>query len=268
MLRDITMGQYYPVDSFVHRLDPRTKLAWTFVYVTSLFFIRNIRLFAVALALLALETLLSRVPIRFMLKGMKPVIFVLLVTVVLTLFTVTGTTVLWEWRFLRITETGLYTAVYLGLRLCLMVPSSCLLTYTTTPTAITDGLEKLLGWMNHLRVPVHELAMIMSLALRFIPVLTQELDRLMKAQMARGIDFQEGRLTERVKKLTALVIPLFVSAIRRSDELAMAMDARCYHGGEGRTHLKPLRYRGRDRVLHLLTVFYLAGMLVLAVKMQ
>ncbi len=267
MGKDITIGQYYPADSFIHRLDPRTKLAGMVVYVTTLFFLRDLRLFAVAFILLAAAVALSKVPLRYMLRGMRPLAWMLALSVLFTLFSVTGTTVLWQWHFLKITETGLTTAIYLGLRLCFMIPGTCLLTYTTTPTAITDGMEKMLGWMNKLGVPVHELAMVMSLALRFIPVLTEELHRIMKAQTARGIDFQEGSLPQRVRKLIPLVIPLFVSAIRRSDELAMAMDARCYHGGEGRTNLKPLQYRGRDRMLQAGMAVYMIGMLYLSVKL-
>lgn len=267
MVRDMTIGQYYNTDSIIHRMDPRTKIVWTLVYVVTLFLARNPFLYLTAFLALGVYIRASRVPLRFIGKGLKALGMLILFTVVMTLFTVGGVKVVWEWYFIRITEAGLRAAVYLGLRLIFMILGSCMMTYTTTPNALTDGLEKMLGWLNRIRVPVHEFAMIMSLALRFVPILVEELDKIMKAQMARGIDFQEGNLFERLKKLIPIMIPLFVSAIRRSNELAMAMEARCYHGGEGRTKMKPLKYQRRDYIAYGLIITYLAGMIIISVKL-
>ena len=197
---------------------------------------------------------------------MKALWVIITCTVVINLFSVKGVNVLWQWKFLQVTETGLKSAIYLGIRLILIIVGSSMMTYTTTPTALTDGLEKIFRWMTKLRVPVHELAMIMAIALRFIPVLTEELDKIMKAQMARGVDFKEGNLMERIKKLLPIIVPLFVSAIRRSNELAMAMDARCYHGGEVRTKMKPLQYQKRDVIAYLILIVYFAGMIACAIR--
>ena len=266
MVRDITIGQYYHTNSAIHRLDPRTKIIGTLVYVIALFFAQNPYLYVTAFLVLAVYIRLSRIPLRFIFKGLKPLWMVITFTVLLTLLTVGGARVLFEWHFIRITEIGLYSAIYLGLRLVFMIIGSGMMTYTTTPTALTDGLEKMLGWMNYLRIPVHEFAMIMSLALRFVPILVEELDKIMKAQMARGIDFKEGNLFIRVKKLMPIMIPLFVSAVRQSNELALAMDARCYHGGIGRTKMKPLKYQRLDYITYGLLFVYLVTMILFAVK--
>jgi energy-coupling factor transport system permease protein len=208
---------------------------------------------------------LSRVPLRFVVKGLKALVMIIVFTMVLNLFSVQGARVLWEWKWIRITELGVQSAIYLGLRLVFMIVGSSMMTYTTTPNGLTDGLEKMLGWLKRLGVPVHEFAMIMSIALRFVPILVEELDKIMKAQMARGVDFGEGNLLVRLRKLLPIMIPLFVSAVRRSNELALAMDARCYHGGEGRTKMKPLAYQRRDYVAYLLLLLYLTLMIVCAV---
>ena len=266
MLKDITIGQFYNADSAIHRLDPRVKIIIALVYVTTLFFDRNPVLYATAFVVLVTYIKISKVPFQFIFKGLKALWMIILFTVILNLFTVKGTTVLLEWRFIRITEAGLLSAIYLGIRLIFMIIGSSMMTYTTTPNALTDGLEKMLGWMKKMNVPVHEFAMIMSIALRFVPILTEELDKIMKAQMARGIDFKEGNLFVRLKKLMPILIPLFVSAIRRSNELALAMDARCYHGGEGRTKMKPLKYQRKDYIAYGFVVVYLVGMITLAIK--
>lgn len=266
MVRDMTIGQFYNTDSVIHRLDPRVKIIFTLVYVITLFFARNPFLYLAAFLMLAVYIMLSHVPLKFILKGIKALGMIILFTVVINLFTVKGVTVLFQWKFIRITEAGLISAVYLGLRLVFMIIGSSMMTYTTTPNALTDGLEKMLGWLKKLNVPVHEFAMIMSIALRFVPILVEELDKIMKAQMARGIDFKEGSLFVRLRKLMPIMVPLFVSAVRRSNELALAMDARCYHGGEGRTKMKPLRYQRRDYTAYIITLVYLAGMILLAVK--
>lgn len=266
MVRDMTIGQFYNTDSVIHRLDPRVKIIFTLVYVITLFFPRNPFLYLAAFLMLAVYIRLSRVPLKFILKGLKALGMIILFTVVVNLFTVKGAIVIFQWKFIRITETGLISAVYLGLRLVFMIIGSSMMTYTTTPNALTDGLEKMLGWMKKLNVPVHEFAMIMSIALRFVPILVEELDKIMKAQMARGIDFKEGKLLARLRKLMPIILPLFVSAVRRSNELALAMDARCYHGGEGRTKMKPLQYCRQDYIAYLFVMIYLTVMVVLAIK--
>lgn len=266
MVRDMTIGQFYNTDSVIHRLDPRVKIIFTLVYVITLFFPRNPFLYLAAFLVLAVYIRLSQVPLKFILKGLKALAMIILFTVVVNLFTVKGVTVVFQWGFIKITEAGLVSAVYLGLRLVFMIIGSSMMTYTTTPNALTDGLEKMLGWMKKLNVPVHEFAMIMSIALRFVPILVEELDKIMKAQMARGIDFKEGKLLARLRKLMPIILPLFVSAVRRSNELALAMDARCYHGGEGRTKMKPLQYCKRDYIACFFVTIYLAVMIVLAIK--
>lgn len=266
MVRDMTIGQFYNTDSAIHRLDPRTKIVFTLIYVITLFLARNPFLYLAAFLVLLGYIALSRVPLKFIMKGLKALGMIILFTVVINLFSVGGAETLVEWKFIRITEAGLMSAIYLGLRLTFMIIGSSMMTYTTTPNALTDGLEKMLGWMKKIKVPVHEFAMIMSIALRFVPILVEELDKIMKAQTARGIDFKEGNLFVRLKKLMPIMVPLFVSAVRRSNELAMAMDARCYHGGEGRTKMKPLQYQRNDYIAYLFVMFYLIGMIVLAVK--
>lgn len=267
MMKDITIGQFYNIDSPIHRLDPRTKIIFTLVYVTTLFFAKNPFVYLAAFLVLAAYIKLSGVPLKFILRGLKALSMIIIFMVLVNLFTVPGAKVLLEWKFIRITEAGVISAVYLGLRLAFMLIGSGIMTYTTTPNALTDGLEKMLGGLKKINVPVHEFAMIMAIALRFVPVLTEEMDRIMRAQTARGIDFQEGNLFIRLKKLMPILVPLFVSAIRRSNELALAMDARCYHGGEGRTKMKPLQYHRGDRFAYTFVAVYLAGMILLAVKL-
>ncbi len=266
MVRDITIGQFYNTESVIHKLDPRVKVIFTLVYVISLFFSRNPVSYLAAFVTLVIYIAVSHVPFRFIGRGLKALAVLILFTVVMNLFAVKGTTVLFEWKWLCITKEGLSSAIYLGLRLVFMIIGSSMMTYTTTPNALTDGLEKMLSWMKILHVPVHEFAMIMSLALRFVPILIEELNKIMKAQMARGVDFNEGNFFARIKKLMPIMIPLFVSAVRRSNELALAMDARCYHGGDGRTKMKPLKYQRRDYIAYGVIFLYLAGMIVLAVR--
>lgn len=266
MIRDMTIGQYYNVDSLIHRLDPRVKIVLTFVYVITLFFARNPVLYGLAFLTLAVYIALSKVPLKFIFKGLKALGFIILFTVILNLFTVSGANILFQWKFIKITDSGVVSAIYLGLRLVFMIIGSSMMTYTTTPNALTDGLEKMLGWMKKLHVPVHEFAMIMAIAMRFIPVLVEELDKIMKAQTARGVDFNEGNVFVRLKKLMPILIPLFVSAIRRSDDLALAMDARCYHGGEGRTKMKPLQYKRIDVFAYILIILYFVGTIVVAIQ--
>lgn len=262
MIRDITLGQYYPVDSVLHRMDPRTKLFGTLIFIVSLFIADDIAGYAVATVFLAVAIYLSRVPLKFMLKGLKAVFFLLLISVSFNLFLTDGE-VLWKFGFLKITREGIHMACFMGLRLIYLVIGSSVLTLTTTPNHLTDGLEKSLGFLKALKVPVHEISMMMSIALRFIPILIEETDKIMKAQMARGADFESGNLIQKAKSMVPILVPLFISAFRRATDLAMAMEARCYRGGEGRTKMKPLHYETRDRVTYFIYVVYLGAVIVL-----
>jgi len=257
MLRDITLGQYYQTDSVLHRLDPRVKLAGTLLYIISLFFFRNYIGYLIAAAFLAIVIKLSHVPFKFMVKGMKAILFLLLITVVFNLFLTPGETLVSLWK-LTITREGLQTAVTMAVRLVMLVIGSSIMTLTTTPNNLTDGMEKGMRPLKVFKVPVHEVAMMMSIALRFIPILLEETDKIMKAQIARGADFESGNLIRRAKALVPLLVPLFISAFRRANDLAMAMEARCYRGGEGRTKMKPLIYQKRDRIAYLCILAYLA----------
>ena len=257
MLRDITLGQYYPVDSLLHRLDPRTKLFGTLVYIVSLFIADNLWAYLAATIFLITAIKLSNVPVKFMVRGLKSIMFLLLLSVSFNLFLTPGTPI-FKIGFLQMTWEGLRFAAFMAIRLVYLVMGSTILTLTTTPNQLTDGLEKSLGFLKKVGVPVHEVSMMMSIALRFIPILIEETDKIMKAQMARGADFESGNLLKKVKSMIPLLVPLFVSAFRRADDLAMAMEARCYNGGEGRTKMKPLRYEGRDRLSYLIMWLYLA----------
>ena len=264
MLKDVTLGQYYPVDSALHRLDPRTKLAGTMVSIVALFLCNNWQSYALATVFLALCIGLSRVPLSYMLRGLKGILFILLISVSFNLFLTEGK-VLWQWGVFKITEEGLILAGFMALRLIYLVVGSTIMTLTTTPNALTQGMEKGLGFLKVVRVPVHEIAMMMSIALRFIPILMEETDKIMKAQMARGADFESGNLIQKARAMVPLLVPLFVSAFRRATDLAMAMEARCYHGGEGRTQMKPLRYQSRDRIAYAALFLFLAGIIVLRI---
>lgn len=255
MLRDITLGQYYPVDSVLHRLDPRTKLFGTLVYIVSLFIADNFFVYLAAGLFLAAAIGLSRVPVKFIVRGLKAVVFLLLVSVSFNLFLTPGTPI-FEIGFFKITWEGLEFAAFMAVRLIFLVMGSTILTLTTTPNQLTDGLEKSLGFLKRVGVPVHEVSMMMSIALRFIPILVEETDKIMKAQMARGADFESGNLIQKAKSMVPLLVPLFISAFRRATDLAMAMEARCYRGGEGRTKMKPLHYERRDLMAYLIYLGY------------
>ena len=257
MLRDITLGQYYQAQSPVHALDPRTKLMGTFMYIASLFLMRNFTGYAVVVAFLFLAVSLSQVPFGYMVRGMKAIFVLLSITVLFNLLLTPGEALFTVWK-LSVTKEGLRTAAFMGLRLSLLIIGTSLLTLTTTPNNLTDGLEKLLSPLKRLRVPVHEISMMMSIALRFIPILLEETDKIMKAQMARGADFESGNLLHRIRSLVPLLVPLFISAFRRANDHAMAMEARCYRGGEGRTKMKPLVYHKRDILAYMLLILYLA----------
>lgn len=256
MLKDITLGQYYPIDSVLHHMDPRTKLFGTMIYIAALFICNNWQCYVLAAAFLALSVLLSRVPFGYMVRGLRSILFLLLLSVSFNLFLTDGR-LLFRLGFLKITEEGVKTAGFMALRLIFLVLGSTVMTLTTTPNALTDGMEKGLGFLKHFRVPVHEISMMMSIALRFIPILMEETDKIMKAQMARGADFESGNLFRKAKAMIPLLVPLFVSAFRRATDLAMAMEARCYHGGEGRTKMKPLQYCTADRMAYAFCVVFL-----------
>ena len=264
MLRDITLGQYYPVASVLHRLDPRTKLFGTMVFIISLFVADSIWAYLAATVFLAAAIKISHVPFRFMVRGLKAIIFLLLISVSFNLFLTQGE-VLFQLWFLKVTKEGLKTAGFMGVRLIYLVVGSSVMTLTTTPNELTDGLEKSLGFLKKIGLPVHEVSMMMSIALRFIPILLEETDKIMKAQMARGADFESGNIIQRAKNMIPLLVPLFISAFRRATDLAMAMEARCYRGGEGRTKMKPLHYAKRDGVTYLVYIAYLAVIIVLRI---
>ena len=264
MLRDITLGQYYPVDSLIHRLDPRTKLFGTMVFILSLFVANNIWGYLLGTIALAAVIVLTKVPVRFILKGLKAIVILLLISVSFNLFLTPGRELVRFWIF-KITQEGILQAVKIGIRLIYLVIGSSVMTLTTTPNQLTDGLERLMRPLNKIRIPVHEIAMMMSIALRFIPILMEETDKIMKAQIARGADFENGNLIQKAKNLLPLLVPLFISAFRRADDLAMAMEARCYHGGENRTSMKPLRYHSRDVSAYVCIFLYLAADIVIRV---
>ena len=254
MLKDITLGQYFPGDTLAHRLDPRTKLLATVLYIVAIFLARGAAAYAVLFLTLAFSVRITKVGAKTLFRGLKPVLFIIAFTAVLNLFYTPGTPIAQFWIF-RITYEGVRTAIAMMLRISLLIMGTFLLTYTTSPIRLTDGLESLLGPLKKIGVPVHELAMMMSIALRFIPTLIEETDKIMSAQRSRGADFESGNLLQRAKALIPLLVPLFVSAFRRADELATAMECRCYHGGEGRTKLHVLRYETRD---YLTLAFYAA----------
>ena len=256
MLRDITLGQYYQTESVIHRLDPRVKLVGTICYIISLFIVNNVWGYLVAALFLAAMIKLSNVPFKFMVKGMKAIVFLLLITVVFNMFLTPGEALVSFWK-LTITKEGLRLAVLMAVRLSFLIIGSSVMTLTTTPNNLTDGMENLMNPLRKLKVPVHEIAMMMSIALRFIPILLEETDKIMKAQIARGADFESGNIMKKAKALVPLLVPLFISAFRRANDLAMAMEARCYRGGDGRTKMKPLIYKKADRVGYCVLALYL-----------
>ena len=256
MLRDITLGQYYQTDSVLHRLDCRVKLVGTLIFIISLFVVDNVWGYVLAGLFLALCIRISNVPFKFMIKGMKSIVFLMMIAVVFNLFLTPGETAVAVWK-LKITWEGIEMASKMAVRLVMLVIGSSLMTLTTTPNHLTDGLESLLNPLKKCKVPVHEVAMMMSIALRFIPILLEETDKIMKAQIARGADFESGNLIQKAKSMVPLLVPLFISAFRRATDLAMAMEARCYHGGVGRTKMKPLKYASRDRMTYVVYAAYL-----------
>ena len=261
-MKDITLGQFYPVESVIHSLDPRTKILCTIVLVVFVFLSGTFIGFGFSAFFITLVTILAHIPLKNMLKGLKGIYFLLIFTFVLNVFFYSAGNVLVEIWFIRITDGGLIRAAFMALRLMLLVTGAGLLTLTTSPIELTDGIESLLSPLKIIGFPAHEIAMMMSIALRFIPTLTEETDKIMKAQAARGAVFDEGGLIKRAKAIVPLLIPLFVSAFRRAEELAMAMEARCYHGGEGRTRLKILKFQGRDLAAAGVMVVFCAAVLI------
>lgn len=264
MLRDITLGQYYPADSVIHKLDPRTKLFATLLFIISVFSFDGIVGFIVMTAFLFGVIALSKVPLAFMLRGLKAIMILLVIAGLFNLFLTPGQ-VLWSIWKIHITREGLRNAVLMTIRMVYLIMGSSVMTLTTTPNQLTDGLEKALKPLQKINVPVHEIAMMMSIALRFIPILIEETDKIMKAQMARGADFETGGLVKKAKNMVPLLVPLFVSAFRRANDLALAMEARCYVGGEGRTKMIPLVYHKVDRLAYVVVIAYFVLLMVIKV---
>ena len=261
MIRDITIGQYFAGNSVIHRLDPRVKIIATLLFIIELFIVDNFIGFAIAAVCLGTVIAVSKVPFSFIVRGLKPIIIILLFTFTLNMFMIDGR-ILWQWGFLRITAEGLRTAVFMAVRLILLIIGSSMLTLCTRPLSLTDGIERLLSPFKRIGVPAHEIAMMMTIALRFIPTLLEETDKIMKAQQARGADFETGNLIQRAKSLIPILVPLFVSAFRIAQELAMAMEARCYRGGENRTRMNEMKLKRRDYVAFVLQALFLAVIII------
>ena len=264
-MNNFTIGQYFPGNSPVHRMDPRAKIGLTVALIAAIFLAQGFVAYAVYLLFIVLCAKAAEVDMKFIVRGIKPILFIVLFTFVLNVLFQKEGTVLWRWAFITITREGLRKAVFMAFRLVLLVMASQLLTLTTSPIALTDGLESIMKPLSRVGFPAHELAMIMAIALRFIPTLMEETDKIMKAQKARGADFETGKLIDRAKALLPLLVPLFVSAFRRADELAIAMESRCYHGDEGRTRMKQLRWQTRDTLAMLLGGAVLAATIVMNV---
>lgn len=262
MLKDITLGQFFPGESVVHKLDPRTKLIWTLIYIVSLFSAVSYFSYGLMFVVLTSCILASKIKVKTILRSLKPLAFIIVFTFVLNML-FTGGTIIWSFWIIKITHEGVQQAVKMIVRLMMLITGTFLLTYTTSPITLTDGLENLMNPLKKIRVPVHELAMMMSIALRMIPTLIEETDKIISAQKARGADFESGNLIRRAKAMLPILVPLFISSFRRADELAVAMESRCYHGGEGRTRMKQLRMHGRDLMAMGLGVIVLAAVFVL-----
>lgn len=263
MLNDITLGQYFPMNSVVHRMDARYKIIITLLYLFMLFWGQHIWSLIAGLLFTIVATLCSKIPPKMILKSIKPIVPILIFTGLLNLLMLDGGDVYWHWHFLKITEEGVQTSVFMIVRICLLIAGTSLLTYTTSPIVLTDAIESLLSPLKKLKMPVHELAMMMTIALRFIPTLIEETSKIMAAQKARGADLESGSLVQRAQALVPILIPLFVSAFRRAEELALAMECRCYHGGEGRTRLRKLQSGLRDYVALALMLLLFAAVIVL-----
>ena len=262
MLKDITLGQFFPGDTLIHRLDPRTKLIFVILYIVMLFTATWFVSYAFVLGFLIVVIGVSRISLKVILRSLKPLLFIIVLTGILNLFYTQGTPIFEFWIF-TVTVEGLLNALFMVLRISMLITGTFMLTYTTSPIALTDGLESLLSPLKKIRVPVHELAMMMCIALRFIPTLIEETDKIMSAQKARGADFETGNLLQRAKALIPILVPLFISSFRRADELAVAMECRCYHGGDGRTRMKQLTYARRDWIAYVCSLLLLAAIILL-----
>ena len=256
MIRDITLGQYYPADSPVHRLDARVKITAAMLYIVELFIVNNFAGFLIAGAALFAVIALSRVPLRFIFRGLTAVFLIIFFTVILNIFLTDGR-VLWHWKFITISYEGVTRAAFMAIRLVLLIIGSSMLTLTTKPIELTDGLEKLMSPLSKIGVPSHEIALMMTIALRFIPTLMEETDKIIKAQQARGADFESGSIIQRAKSLIPILIPLFISSFRIAQELALAMESRCYHGGKGRTRMNEIRFHRGDAIAAVLLIIFL-----------
>lgn len=258
MIRDITLGQYFPGESGIHKLDPRVKIVIALAYIVTLFLVKDFIGFAIAILILGIIIKRSRVPLKYILRGLKPIFIIIAFTFTVNMFMIGGE-IIWQWKFLHITKEGLYTAVFMALRLVLLIIGSSLLTLTTKPIHLTDGIESLLKPLSIFKVPSHELAMMMTIALRFIPTLLEETDKIMKAQMARGADFESGNIINRAKSLIPLLVPLFISAFRIAQDLAMAMEARCYRGGKHRTRMNAIKMERRDALAIVFLLIFIGA---------
>lgn len=263
MLKDITIGQYFPGNSPVHRMDSRVKLVLTMAFIVMLFMSSSIYGLLIGILFTVLSFAVSKIPVKMILKSLKPIVPIIIFTAVLNLFFVRTGEVLWEFKFIKITSEGIHTAVFMTVRIICLIVGSSLLTYTTSPIDLTDAIERLLSPLKKIKAPVHELAMMMTIALRFIPTLIEETDKIMAAQKARGADMETGSLIQRAKALIPILIPLFVSSFRRAEELALAMECRCYHGGEGRTRMKQLKTSGIDYIAIAITMLFIAAVVVI-----
>ncbi len=263
-MREITLGQYYPADSLLHRLDPRVKFIGTILYIVSLFIANTWYSYILCAVFLAACIALSKVPVRFMVRGLRSILFLLLFMMAINILFTPGE-YLFSWKFLHVSKEGIAVALKMGVRLTFLVMGSSVMTLTTTPKQLTDAMERIFMPLRIFHVPVHEIAMMMSIALRFIPILMEETDKIMKAQTARGADFESGGLIRRVKSMVPLLVPLFVSAFRRAGDLALAMEARCYHGGDDRTQMKPLLYGKRDYIAYAVLILYLAVLILMRI---
>lgn len=261
MLRDITIGQFFPGDSIIHSLDPRFKIVITLIYIIMLFSGGGFVCLAIGAVYTFTAIILSRIPLKMFLKSIKPILPFLLITAVLNLLLVTSGDVLWKWKFIKITTEGVNISIFMVVRIVLLIMGSSLLTYTTSPITLTDAIERLLSPLKKLKFPVHELAMMMSIALRFIPTLIEETDKIISAQKARGAEIDTGSFGKRARNMISILVPLFISAFRRADELATAMECRCYHGGDGRTRLRQLRSAPRDYAALAVTLIFYAAVI-------
>lgn len=261
-MKDLTIGQYFPGDSVIHRLDPRTKITLSFMYIMVLFFVKTFSAYAMALIYLYTVMKIANIPFSMLFKGIKSLIFIIVLTLALNIFMIEGET-LFTIFGLTASKEGLRYAIFMALRLILMVMGSGVMTLTTSPIRLTDGLEKIMKPLEVIKVPAHEISMMMTIALRFIPTLMEETQKIIKAQKARGANFEEGSIVKRAKALVPILIPLFISSFRRADELANAMEARLYRGGNNRTKLNPLKYQKRDYLAYTIVILYFAGMIAL-----